>query len=63
MEGSLNFQLADFFSSCTAGDIRGRYRTVTIDPSIGATVIGQLRDAETGEIGVFTTSRGYRLGS
>jgi hypothetical protein len=55
-EGSVNFQLGDLFSVCTAGDIRVSYEAVTIPQISGATVIGQLLN-EKGDIGLYTTSR------
>ena len=51
MEGSLfDFQVADLFSECTAGDIRVRYRTKT--PMGGVSLIGRQVDS-TGRIDTF----------
>ncbi|KAJ3118893.1 hypothetical protein HDU96_006544 [Phlyctochytrium bullatum] len=61
LEGSiLDFQIGDLFSACTAGDIRISFDVVHISPK-GATVIGQLLNTR-GDIGLYTTSRGYKIG-
>lgn len=51
MEGSLfDYQFADLFSECTAGDIRVRFRTKT--PKDGVSLIGRQSD-ENGRIDTF----------
>eukprot|EP00762_Andalucia_godoyi_P002103 ANDGO_02615.mRNA.1 Transmembrane protein 43 homolog len=58
-EGSLlDFQIADLFSRCDAGDVR-----VYFDVCIGsvASVVGQLSDSSN-EIGAFTASNGVAVG-
>ncbi|KAJ3313812.1 hypothetical protein HDU76_002546 [Blyttiomyces sp. JEL0837] len=60
LEGSLDIQLGDLFKICEAGDIRIRYEAVVV-PVKGATVIGKLLNTK-GEIGVYTTTRGYQIG-
>ncbi|KAI9340022.1 hypothetical protein DFJ73DRAFT_561736 [Zopfochytrium polystomum] len=61
VEGSLDVQIGDFLSFCTAGDIRVSFQAVTVPPARGATVIGKLMN-EKGDIGLFSTSRNYKIG-
>lgn len=57
MEGSLNFQLADLFSSCNAGDIRVHFEAV--NPK-SISLIG--KQMPNGELIPFETTRGFSLG-
>ncbi|KAJ3213158.1 hypothetical protein HDU67_003211 [Dinochytrium kinnereticum] len=61
LEGSiLDFQIGDLFSACQAGDVRISFDVVEV-PESGASVLGQLMNVR-GDIGLFTTSRGYKIG-
>ncbi|KAJ3104336.1 hypothetical protein HDU97_009309 [Phlyctochytrium planicorne] len=62
LEGSiLDFQIGDLFSMCNAGDIRVSFETVDIQPGKGATALGKLLDTR-GHLGIYETTRGYKLG-
>ncbi|KAJ3195258.1 hypothetical protein HK101_000720 [Irineochytrium annulatum] len=60
LEGSLDIQLGDFFSTCEAGDIRVRYEGAVVGEK-GVTVIGKLL-SDAGEVGVYETKRGFKIG-
>ena len=57
LEGSLNIQLADLFSTCEAGDIRIQYQYV--HPST-VSVVGLQLDSQ-GNIGAYTSTRGFKV--
>jgi hypothetical protein len=60
LEGSLlDWQIGDFLSSCTAGDIRIRFRAVVADR--GVSVLGQLLN-DRGQLGIYETTKHFPLG-
>ncbi|KAI8852655.1 hypothetical protein BC829DRAFT_440524 [Chytridium lagenaria] len=61
VEGSLlDFQIGDLFSACEAGDVRVSFDVVEVGEK-GAGVLGRLENVK-GDVGVYTTTRGYKIG-